>query len=583
MRGLNHISIIFVIVVSAGCEARGQTEQKARATGSISGSVTILGKPASGVKVVTLQGDRSQHKTVAAARTDADGHYQLRDIPAGNCIVAVDAPAFAADLDGETSKTIKLENEESVQGINLEIAPGAVITGRVTETSGRPVIGQTVQIVPFKDGRDDDDVRYALNDVLRAYTDDRGVYRAYGLPAGRYRIKVGDGLTGRSSLSLGRVPLPETYHPAVTDRSKAEVVEVAAASEATDIDIRVNLSPSPKTKTKTYAVNGRIVDAQLGRPLPRVGFHYQSEIPYKRDRSGITGDLISEFGDTDSKGYFRINELASGKYTIAITTSAESPWFAEEAEFEVVDSDIRGLELTVRPAGSISGVVMLDNSSDAALVARISQLKLGDGHLSYSGVPINKDGSFRLAGLKPGVHPISFSWGGNSEGFEILRVERDGVQLDKTEQMLRGIKVGPCENVTGVRVIIAHYTGGVSGQIKIEGGALPSGGHLEVSATPTNQPKKDTSWTSSKRFAVSMSRWRRGTIDARGRFVINRLPPGEYEINLDAYLTPWKYDDKNDKDEGPITVTRVVTVSDAGEAQVDLVLDLSKTQPRKQP
>ncbi len=146
--------------------------------------------------VVTLQGQRYQRKTVAATRTDADGHYQLRAIPAGNCIVSVDAPLSAAALGEDdsiaASKTIKLEEEESVEGINLEITPGAVITGRVTETSGRPVIGQTMRIVPFKEGRADDDViRYALDDVMRADTDDRGVYRAYGLPAGRYRSQGG--------------------------------------------------------------------------------------------------------------------------------------------------------------------------------------------------------------------------------------------------------------------------------------------------------------------------------------------------------------------------------------------------------
>lgn len=586
MRRFTHISIAFVMVLSAGFQAPAQTEQKARKAGSISGNVTMSGKPASGVKVVALQGDRYRPKTVAAARTDTDGHYQLTDVPAGVCTVSVDGPAFAAAVGGgdsiAASKTIKLEEEESVEGINLEIAPGAVITGRVTETSGRPVIGQTVQIVPFKEGRDDEDFRYASYDVLRADTDDRGAYRAYGLPAGRYRVKVGDRSARLSTISFGRVPLPESYHPGVTDSSKAEVVEVAAGGEATDIDIRVNRSPTPKRKT--YAVTGRIIDAQTRTPIPSASFQYQNKIVYpRRDDPAIPEDRILEFGDSDAKGNFRINELPPGKYTIEVSASAESPWFAKETEFEVGDSDIQGLELTVRTAGSISGVVVLDNPGDAAAAAKISQLKIGEGPAMYSGVRVNEDGSFRLAGLQPGDHTISLSLDGYREGFEILRVERDGVQLDQTAQLLRAIKVGPGENVTGVRVIIAHYIGAVSGQIKIEGGALPSGGYLEVSATPVNQPRKDTSWTPSKSFAVSMSRWRKGTIDARGRFSINRLPPGEYEINLDLYLTPPHYDAKNDGDEGPVTVTRVVTVSDAVEAQVDFVLDLSKTQPRKRP
>ena len=376
MRALTPISIVLLLAFLAQFEARAQTEPRASAIGSISGSVTISGKPALGVKVVALQGGRHQQETVAIARTDADGHFQLRNIPAGNCTVSVDAPTFAADLDAHdsfaASKTIKLEEAETVEGINLEIAPGAVITGRVTASSGRPVIKEPVHIVPFKEGRDDY-ARYNLNEALMAYTDDRGVYRAYGLPAGRYTIMAGRGSTGYQKPSFGKVPFPQSYHPGVTERSKAKVVEIAAGTEASDIDIKIELLPAPKTRT--FAVVGRILDAQVRRPLPSVGFHYQSETPDDR------GNSISEFGKSDSKGDFRINEIPPGKYTIALLPDAESPWFAEEVGFEIVDSDIRGLEVTARRAGSISGVVQCREVS--VLYSRVYNACVYGSHCSY--------------------------------------------------------------------------------------------------------------------------------------------------------------------------------------------------------
>src|SRR5262249_18526960 len=130
------------------------------------------------------------------------------------------------------------------------------------------------------------------------------------------------------------------------------------------------------------------------------------------------------------------------------------------------------------------------------------------------------------------VH-ISVDTDSLAEGFEILRLERDGVQ-----QRYNFVEVGPGENVSGVRLVIACYKGSIQGQITIQGGSLPGGAYLSVSATPVGQPKKDTSWTKSKSMAIRMSRWRHGNIDSRGRFVINRLPPGDYEIDLDAYMTP---------------------------------------------
>jgi len=577
-------AIAILIVLAAAHEASAQTESKARLAGSISGRVILSGKPAPGVKVVALHGGRHQAKPVSATRTDADGHYELRDVPPGDWQIAVDAPSFAAgsaEADSLTgSKAIKLEEGESVDGIDLEISPGAVITGRITETNGRPVIGETVYIAPLEEGSDKEKPIYSFDDRFWFKTDDRGVYRAYGLPAGRYRVKVGSG-SGRAKPKFGRVDLPVTYYSVATDRAKTEVVEVAAGSETTDINIKVNRSPAPRTKD--YSVTGRIVDGQTGKALPGVSFSYQNTTDYN-DRDPEEDDSlerISEHAETDSKGQFRIGGLPPGKYKIEVFTQEKSPWYAKAFKFEISSSNVQGLEVRVRQAGSISGVVVLENTSDPAVVAKISQLKIGVGLSSYSGALVNKDGSFHLTGLGPRIHPLSFSWDGNSEGFAILRVERDGAELDKAEQALRGIKVGPGENVTGVRVIVAHYAGVVRGQINIEG-ALPPGGYLEVSATPVNQPKKDTSWAGSKRLGVLLSRFRRGTVDARGRFVIERLPPGEYEINLDAYLTPWK-DDGNTDEDTPVTVTRVVTVSDVGEARVDFVLDLSKTPLRKQP
>lgn len=572
-----------LIVLLAAYEAGAQTESKSRPAGSISGTVILSGKPAPGVKVVALQGERYLLKLVSSARTDTYGHYQLTDVPPGNCQVAVDAPSFAegsAEAGSRAaSRTIKLEEGESVDGIDLEVSPGGVITGRVTETNGRLVIDETVEIVPVEDGRDER-ASYTFNPELRFRTDDRGVYRGYGLPAGRYRVKVGSGLVG-ARLRFRRVDMPESYYKGATDGPKAEVVEVVAGSEATDIDIKLNRVPV--RKTKGFAVTGRIVDGQTGKGLASISFSYRNEIVYSdRDRDEDDAiERILEHATTDSKGQFRIDDLKPGKYEIEVFTQEKTPWYAEPLHFEISTFNVQGLEVKVRQAGSISGVVVLENTTDPAIVAKLSALKIGVGHLSYSGAPVNRDGSFHLTGLGPRVHPLSFSWDGNREGFEIVRVERDGAELDRTEQALRGIKVGPGENVTGVRVIVAHYTGVVRGQINIEV-ALPPGGYLEVSATPVNKPKTDTSWVRSKRLAVSMNRWRRGTIDARGRFVIERLPPGEYEINLDAYLTPWKDDGKVDED-APVTVTRVVTVSDVGEARVDFVLDLSKMPRRKQP
>jgi hypothetical protein len=366
----------------------------------------------------------------------------------------------------------------------------------------------------------------------------------------------------------------------VADGSKAQIVELETGSEATDIDIKVNLPAV--LKTKTYSVAGRIVEAQSRKPLPNLSFHYQTETRSTKDSSSMKQDWISESGQSDSNGDFRLSDVPAGKYKIGLLTTPETPWFADGATFEVVDTDTRGLELRFHQAGSISGFVLLDDSSDAAAISEISNLKIRKCSAVSQGVAVNKDGSFVLSGLIPAIHQVCLGTNSITEGFEILRVERDGVQPSQEEQFLQGIKVGPGEKITGARVVVARYTGVIRGQVKIDG-LLPTGGYLRISATPTNRPKKDYSLLKSRRLAVMLDRWRSGTIDSRGRFVIERLPPGEYEINLDAYLTPLNADVLDYDDEPRLTLTRVMTVSDSAEARVDFVLDLTHIKQRKRP
>jgi hypothetical protein len=64
-------------------------------------------------------------------------------------------------------------------------------------------------------------------------TDDRGVYRIFGLPKSRYLLSAG----GYSKGEVGY--FQKTYHPNVTDQSQAKVVEVGEGEEITGVNINV--------------------------------------------------------------------------------------------------------------------------------------------------------------------------------------------------------------------------------------------------------------------------------------------------------------------------------------------------------
>jgi protocatechuate 3,4-dioxygenase beta subunit len=580
---VRYVFVVSAILAGSPFALAQSTGKDAPGTGSVSGTITVDGRPLGGIKVVALRG-RFYTDPVAVSVTDANGQYRLEGLAAGDCTVELDAASFAwkgEEADDDTSsKSIRLGEGEAVEGVNIEVSPGGVITGRVTDSNGRPIIGETVQMIPFKEGEDD---RYTsqtpTGDRFRPSTDDRGIYRAYGLPPGRYKVSVGDQFTGRRiKPSYGRVPLPLTHYSSGPDKSRPSVLEVGAGAEIANVDIRV-ARPS-LDRSNTFVVSGRVVD-DAGRPLPNASFSYEQDRSNFRDRASFN-DWIHEYSNTDTKGEFTLRDLPPGKYSISLRAGAESPWFSDEAGFDVSNADVEGLEITAKPTGSISGIAVLEGTNDPEAINKFSQLRVGDGpgfgFLTQSG-PIGKDGAFKIAGIggpsslraASGLARqhvwLSIDLGSTRAGFEIVRVEKDGV-----EQQYHSIEVGPGESVSGVKVVVACYKGSVQGQITIEGGPLPPGGRLDVSATPVGQPRKDT-FTKNKRLALWSNRWRHGNIDARGRFTIEHLPLGDYEINLDADLGPDRY-----KEEGPppITVTKLVTVTGEDPVEITLVLDLSK-------
>src|SRR5262249_49656454 len=142
--------------------------------------------------------------------------------------------------------------------IDFALVRGSVITGRLTSADGRPIIGARVLASPADESVSRNTLYYQAG-----MTDDRGVYRIYGLPAGRYRVSADGselGPNGESWRNSGK-RFGRTYHPNVTDETRATVVEVKEGSEATGIDINLG------EKRAMYEVTGRVIDVETGRPL----------------------------------------------------------------------------------------------------------------------------------------------------------------------------------------------------------------------------------------------------------------------------------------------------------------------------
>ncbi|HXQ72751.1 MAG TPA: hypothetical protein VN844_19795 [Pyrinomonadaceae bacterium] len=534
------IACIFAII-SVAIMANAQTTTFKEPGATISGKVTIKGQGVPGVFVVLRQNDRlsgGREYSGPKGVSDNEGNYRIVNVPPGSYRILTAAKAFITAEGAEREKVLLVNKGDTIEHVDFALVRGAVITGKVIDAEGHPIVEELVSVITVSDNRP---VWYLSPSI----TDDRGVYRIYGLPAGRYRVAAG---RGENSFSGGPRPYRRTYHPSVSDPSQATIVEIEEGSETKDIDIMFTRTVS------TYTARGRIVDGETGQPLANINYgitRYE-----EGGSSGRSGGNV-----TNSRGEFKIENLSPGKYSIPISNSRENDLRFEEVPFEIVDHDVNDLVIKATRGGSISGVVVFEGLDDKA------REQLGRGFIGASiegaagqsmgsNAQIQTDGSFHLRGLAGGTASLYlFNNGGN---VHVDRVERDGVVQP------RGLVIKDREHVNGVRVIVLYGNASLGGKIEVENGTLPGDGRFYVWARLLGADP-------AMRFSGSNMR---PQVDARGQFVIEGLTPGTYAIEAGVYVMSSKL---------RYTATSQQVVVTAGSSNtVNITVDLTST-PTKIP
>src|SRR5258705_7131589 len=256
------VVLILLLVYSALCLA--QTPAK-EATASVSGHVTIRGKAAPGITVVaTLRNSFFDNKTVAKTTTDDDGNYKLTGLTAGQFTIQPLARSYVVASGSsykEAGQSVNVAEGEAITKIDFVLVRGGVVTGRITDAEGHPLIGERVDIA-IKDSSPDPNSQFMF-DSTRNHTDDRGIYRVYGLGPGSYKVSVGQASAAGGAarvMGMGCSQYVKTFYPSAEDESRATILEIQEGTEIANIDITVN-QPG-----KGFSVSGRVIDADSRAP-----------------------------------------------------------------------------------------------------------------------------------------------------------------------------------------------------------------------------------------------------------------------------------------------------------------------------
>jgi len=500
-----------LVIVSAPSFVRSQTNPAKTSAASISGKVTIKGKGVPGFVVVANENSRVWNRTRYRDTTDETGAYHI-NLPPGNYQIMPLTLAYV--LENQTMNTsVMLSEGESVEDFNFGLVRGGVITGKITDSDGKPLIEEPVSLMPF-DANAGNMVFYRN----APQTDDRGVYRAFGLTPGKYRVSVGQ---GRSAFMGGpRRAFPQIFYPSVPDVSKATVVEIKEGEEASGIDIMVGRALT------TFTVRGLIVD-EAGKPLPNATYGVMRITENNRESNSGPS--------SNARGEFKLDNVLPGKYFVYVVNEGTmTNLLGEAVSFEVTDHDVNDVVVKTSKGSTVSGVVVLEGAEEKPGANRFTDLFIHawvenreSEFMNTSSIGLKPDGSFQIGGLRSGLTQFNIFQMSRTGGkpLTIVRIERDGVVQP------RGLSLKDGEVVTALRVVVRYLTGAVRGQVKFEGSDTLPPGRFSVGVNPVDEGRGV-----SQRFAYNSPE-----VDSRGRFLLEGLAAGTYEVTV-SFFVPGRYD-----------------------------------------
>ena len=506
-------------------------------TSRLSGRViTNTGQPARQATVSVTAPELGGNKRTV---TDQDGRYEIGDLPAGLYVVSGSKPNYIGLNYGQSRPTeltrpVDLGNNQHLDRVDLTLARGGVIAGRVLDEYGEPV--SDAQVTPLQKRMSQGQLRL-LSSGRSATTNDIGEFRLFGLPPGQYYVST----TPRQALAAplettdGRYGYGQTYYPGTPVAANAQAIGLGLSETVGGIDLSL-------TTTRLAVISGTTMDGQ-GMPLTRGNVS-------ATDRGGATSNAAGATIRPD--GTFTMPALPPGEYILRATvqpqvqySSFSAPnapaiqWSATAsvnarpamppeilmAAVSVNGSDVNGVLLTPQKQVTISGRVLFDRTTGPPLRSDMVNIRMSPGSpeaaLAMSGAGnalVMGDFSFQYSvpaaelALRVSVqHP---DW-------VVKAVRVGGLDITDTGIDLRGAR-----DISGVEIQLTNRPQEISGLVTDTGG-LPQSGAVLVF------PQEREHWIFDSRL-ITTARTERD-----GRYKVRTLPPGRYlAVVLDPSQVP---------------------------------------------
>lgn len=511
---LKLIAFALLTMFPSGVMAQEDESKNAPRTGTISGRlVNQNGQPIPHATVfVTTQRSLPQPRT---ATTDEDGTFQVGELDSQLYFMNAQAPSYINMPREPDSLPTYYRIGDSV---TLTMLKGAVMTGTVTSATGEPLVQAWVKAQMIRDASGKPPIgRFPVS----RQTDDRGIYRMYGVPPGTYLVSAGGRANFNFLLGAYDNDAP-TYSPSSSRDTAAEIV-VKPGDEITGVDIRHRGEP------------GRTISGTVVSPNPAES---SSNITLSQTVNGQRQITAFSFQGPPSKG-FAFYGVTDGEYDLVAQSNSNAGEFgvSETRHVTLKGADVTGIELVVHALGSIKGKVVLEESSapecnnkrkplltETAVIARRTRdsQEAIVPNFSFGQAILDSTGQFNFRNLAPGHFNLSTRYFAKywylrsikrEAAVQNTRPTASDVQSDLAKT---GVALKFGEQISGLTITLASGAASIHGVINQgDGGNVPA--DLYVSLVPAEKESADDVL----RFFIT-------PVKADGKFAFGNLPPGKY-------------------------------------------------------
>lgn len=485
-------------------------------TSRLSGRVTSLetGRP---IRRAVIQISGPELREGKSVSTDAEGRWELRDLPAGRLTLSASKGGYVQLQYGqrrpfEAGKTIDLANAQALDKIDFVLPRAGAITGRVVDEFGEPLTSVRVSTVRYRfmNGQ-----RRLTATGSSDETDDLGQFRVYGLPPGDYYI-VAQPQTRANFLSVSgdRTGYAQTYYPSAYSVSEAMRVSLAVGQEVRELVIAT--APTRLVTLSGTAANseGQLVKAGMVRLVD----------PHAASPTAGTAGMIRPDGTwtiaSVAPGEYRlIAQMLRGTFEdVAATGTATFPE-SVQMTISVGAEDLSGIALVTAKGNTIRGDVKWEGDaapSGTASYGNVIAFEPDGVFMSTAIGVIKADGTFEVRNVqgKRQLRAVGFP-----RGWHLKSIMLEGRDITDAP-------IDVASDLSGIEIQLTQKSGEVAGTVQ------NSKGTTVTDYVVILFPPETERWGWQSRFVHV------GRPDQTGRFTMTGLPESSYHAVALEYMEP---------------------------------------------